>query len=597
MLNKNQIIEELKNEDSLVRNAVYEYVCKLHLYDDEDINKAFIEFLEENYNQEINYSGLICSKLNRKIIESLLKIHEKEEKLYLKIQIENVLIRHYNIIKDMDYNFEELIKNEEYLLIYKKIKHFSKKDPEQLLKLYIKSINNFVNDNENNDEEAIKKEMLISAMGTALIQTKKGELLLSLFVLNEVADKKERDNFFGEYIPYVIFPLCECASDAYHTVIQTVYYFHMDFIGYQDECNYYFSSICNKEFINSYLKVLKTNDIEDYYYDICEYLNSEVIDDFLLKSLDKVKNEVIKEEIIIVLASKFNSKVIPYAIEYLNNKDFEREEELKLSLAPLFLVNKYETDVSKKVIEDAKKYLDFDEYGNDETVAKVLANMQGVLLENKPHIKEYKKIRKLHNEVMQSIVDYYMQGKFELKIENKQYSNNVTRIDSKFDTSTELGKQAMANIIAYKNAVNMNCITEEFINKNKFKSNDKIELLQSMLNSSAGLFEIIETDKENGKVHLKDVLSGKEFWITDIAFSGNMNTDKMYIYTRVITYHDISFGTGLNIIFSKYDSFINDWISKNKPIYKDKQEITRFMELYNEYSADNKGMEVIPRNV
>ena len=78
MLNKNQIIKELKNEDFLVRNAVYEYVCSLHLYDDEDINKAFIGFLEENYNQEINYSGLICSKLNKKIIEALLKIHEKE---------------------------------------------------------------------------------------------------------------------------------------------------------------------------------------------------------------------------------------------------------------------------------------------------------------------------------------------------------------------------------------------------------------------------------------------------------------------------------------------------------------------------------------
>ena len=585
MLNKNQVIEELKNEDFLVRNAVYEYVCKLHLYDDEDINKAFIEFLENNYNQEINYSGLICSKLNRKIIEALLKMHEKEKKLYLKSQIEEVFIRHYNIIKDMDYNFEELIKDEEYLLIYKKIKHFSKKDPEQLMKLYIKSINNLINDNDDNDEEALKKEILIKAMGTALIQTKKGELLLSLFVLNEVANKKEHDKFFNEYISYVIYPLCECASDAYHTVIQTVYYFYMDFIGYQDECNYYFSSICNKEFINSYLKVLKTNDIEDYYYDICEYLNSEVIDDFFTEAIFKNEDNIEKRENLYLMTEEEISKYL------------DREEDLKLSLAPLFLVNKYETDVSKKVIEDAKKYLDFDEYANDETVAKVFANLQGVLLESKPHIKEYKKIRKLHNEVMQSIVDYYMQGKYELKIENKQYSNDFTIIDSKFDTRTELGRQAMANIIAYKNAVNMNCITEEFINKNKFKSNDKIELLQSMLNSSAGLFEIIETDKENGKVHLKDVLSGKEFWITDIAFSGNINTDKMYIYTRVITYHDISFGTGLNIIFSKYDSFINDWISKNKLIYKDKQEITRFMELYNEYTRDNKGMEAIPRNV
>lgn len=34
MLNKNEVIKELTNEEFIVRNAIYEYVCKLHLYDD-----------------------------------------------------------------------------------------------------------------------------------------------------------------------------------------------------------------------------------------------------------------------------------------------------------------------------------------------------------------------------------------------------------------------------------------------------------------------------------------------------------------------------------------------------------------------------------
>lgn len=45
MLNKNRIINELKNKEFIVRNAIYEHICDLHLYDDEDINKAFIVFL------------------------------------------------------------------------------------------------------------------------------------------------------------------------------------------------------------------------------------------------------------------------------------------------------------------------------------------------------------------------------------------------------------------------------------------------------------------------------------------------------------------------------------------------------------------------
>ena len=98
MLNKNQIIKELKNEKFIVREAIYEYVCRLHLYDDKDISEAFIEFIENNYKQKIDYSGLIYSKLNKEIIEALIKIHGKEDDIYIKSRIESVLINHYSII-------------------------------------------------------------------------------------------------------------------------------------------------------------------------------------------------------------------------------------------------------------------------------------------------------------------------------------------------------------------------------------------------------------------------------------------------------------------------------------------------------------------
>lgn len=79
MLNKNKIINELKNTEFIVRNAIYEHICDLHLYDDKDINKAFIVFLQENYHLEINYAGLIYSKLNKDIIECLIQIYFKEK--------------------------------------------------------------------------------------------------------------------------------------------------------------------------------------------------------------------------------------------------------------------------------------------------------------------------------------------------------------------------------------------------------------------------------------------------------------------------------------------------------------------------------------
>ena len=117
-------------------------------------------------------------------------------------------------------------------------------------------------------------------------------------------------------------------------------------------------------------------------------------------------------------------------------------------------------------------------------------------------------------------------------------------------------------------------------------------MLNSMLNSVAGLFEITNTDKELGEVHLRDVLTGKEYCITDIGLSSNFNNENFYMYMRIITYDGISFGTGLNLVFNKRDKFICNWIKENLKNYNDRHEIIRFQELYNEFKMNNKGIKI-----
>ena len=54
MLNKNEIIKELKNKEFIVRNAIYEHICNLHLYFDK--NDKFIQkWIKDNkksYNEK-----------------------------------------------------------------------------------------------------------------------------------------------------------------------------------------------------------------------------------------------------------------------------------------------------------------------------------------------------------------------------------------------------------------------------------------------------------------------------------------------------------------------------------------------------------------
>ena len=132
----------------------------------------------------------------------------------------------------------------------------------------------------------------------------------------------------------------------------------------------------------------------------------------------------------------------------------------------------------------------------------------------------------------------------------------------------------------------MECITEKFLKTNRYKKKEKEEFLKSMLDSKAGLYEIIKTDFAEAQVYIKNVLNGEIIQLTDIGMSGNGDNTGHYFYSRIISYNDINFATGLSIIFDKKDKFIQNWIKDNKKNYNEKQEIFRFLELYNRYKDD-----------
>lgn len=617
MLNKNEIIKELKNKEFIVRNAIYEHICDLHLYDDEDISKALISFLRNNYNLEINYAGLIYSKLNKEIIECLIQIYSKEKDENIKEKIEDVLINHYELIKDMDYKFEDVFKDEYNLVLYKKIKHFINKKPDELLQLYIKNIEQYYLE----DEETYISNILRRAMETALIQTEQGKIAFTLYVLS-LMGVKNFDNKFNKdiminnqlqefceiHLPYLIHPLCRIASQSYASIILLLYFTNMDFLEYADVCNHYFSNICDKEFVKNYIEILRKiekRNMPDYFYDIAEYLNSEEIDEFLLEKLRTSKDKEVISNIMRILASKFDNRIIEMALDKLKNDNFYNEDgELGLALAPLLIIEKRNDEVSKRIIEETKNFFDieeilefeddYEEYEDDyiNGLYQILNDFRDCLLKDKLHIKKYKKARKIHGEIMDSMIRYFESSKYKEKTEKqymeviKQNNNNINQFDTFFDTTTQLGVQAFANVVIYKNIENMECITEDFIKTNRFKKKEKQDFLKSMLDSKAGLYQIIKTDFEEAQVYLKNVLNGEIIKLTDIGLSGNKNNTEHYFYARIISYNDINFSTGLNIIFDKKDKFIQKWIKENKKSYYEKQEINRFIELYNKYRDD-----------
>lgn len=223
---------------------------------------------------------------------------------------------------------------------------------------------------------------------------------------------------------------------------------------------------------------------------------------------------------------------------------------------------------------------------------KMMTNLRKLTLNRKPHIKQYYRTKKLHGEILASMTKHYDDGKFEQKFDHDYQPQEkrasfdpdvVYIVESSFDTETEIGAEGFYDVLIYKSASNANCITEEFIRSNRYRKPEKIEFLQSMLNSRLGLYEVAETDFNEGFALLKEVFTGVEYKITDIGLSGNQNAE-FYIYTRIITYQGVSFCAGLNFIFSKTDGFIKNHIRYHEKGYNPDSEFLRFCQLYNQYS-------------
>jgi len=176
-----------------------------------------------------------------------------------------------------------------------------------------------------------------------------------------------------------------------------------------------------------------------------------------------------------------------------------------------------------------------------------LNNIRKIFMDKKPHIRAYHKARNIHGEIVNAMIRYYHDGKFErveTDIVPKIKPEKIYLLESKFDLNTREGGQAFYDTLIFKPALNMSCITEDFIRDHRYKKPEKIDFLHSMLEAKLGLFEVTGIDMEEGYAYLKNVFTGVEHKIIDIGLSGQQNYNTVYLYTRIITYHGISFSTG-----------------------------------------------------
>ena len=194
------------------------------------------------------------------------------------------------------------------------------------------------------------------------------------------------------------------------------------------------------------------------------------------------------------------------------------------------------------------------------------------------------------------MLNYMYKGKYDVNMYFDKLANTIYS-ETKYDTYTlnnedEADKNILTELFVYKNHSMLPSITEVYLEKNILRSEEKKKLLNSMNNSYVGLFKVVDVDKTKGYVFYEDVFTHKKFKVIDVSMSITLQVDlekPTYIYNRIITYEDISFGTGIHCMFRPGNKQIDKFIKNHS--YCNCSDFSRCLMLY-KLSKDDKGLKI-----
>lgn len=342
MLEKEKIIKGLKSDNEYLYNYIFEYVSMYRLYDDKEINKELIECINKNYNDLPIYM-LKYNTLNKEIIEALIKLHESINNDKIKSSIEIVLLHNYNLLKEMDYNYNSLfVDREDRLnnLIYRRIKHFEKKDEDFINELYDDLYVKYLSDNYTNVDKAFTNALNI----VSTLDEKRHEnavILYNQYMENILEDIKDLEQ---DCINFFLLPLLMYKDDSYVKEMLDLYITiikEYQIVDLMDEFFYYFSNVEDEEFYTYFIEKYNENKYMYELLDLASYIKSEKIDEVLINSYKNSKNQEEKNEILNVLAGRFNKECLSYAKDYIRNIECD-----------LYSINSFEPIVCLLLLEE-----------------------------------------------------------------------------------------------------------------------------------------------------------------------------------------------------------------------------------------------------
>ena len=185
-----------------------------------------------------------------------------------------------------------------------------------------------------------------------------------------------------------------------------------------------------------------------------------------------------------------------------------------------------------------------------EMFMNMIFKMANYMHERSAIFKKYKNARRVHQEVINSMMDYLNKN----DINPDEVLMSLKR-DLELDLNQNLDNHIFADLVIYPHIPEYECITQLYLRKRRLRNIEKVRMLESMMNSYYSVFNIVKRNEEDGVVTLYDVIRHENIDIVDGKLGMNYKGDQ-YIVLRIIQFDDIKFQTGLVMIID------NDKIGK-----------------------------------
>ncbi|MCD7839443.1 MAG: hypothetical protein LUG46_02300 [Erysipelotrichaceae bacterium] len=209
--------------------------------------------------------------------------------------------------------------------------------------------------------------------------------------------------------------------------------------------------------------------------------------------------------------------------------------------------------------------------------------MLSFMQKKNPQFKEYQKVRKLHQEIYDKMDITFNED------DRKMFTNIIKSSNCDgiyFDFSIKQHEKIYAEFLIYPQISGIQSKIEYLRQHTRIRKAEKLDMIDAMIDSTYGMFEVVQRDDMNGVTYLENVFTHEQIPLMDGSLGMFGQLEDAYIYIHIIRYHNIYFQTGLIIGLNKNKETFK-WLKQNKKIFMKPYDVSQFL-LVEKYSRIHK---------